>query len=278
MKSLLRNGTQKNSLRSIHTHLKKIMEDNSIRAHRVEVLGDNVQKYASSSVSGGGGYVTTVNGTTYGQIQGVTTEVNQHVDQDIWVKDIAAGKELQLNIVGTTLPVRPGHVLRIAFDKKTERWERLVNETTGMSDYGNGMVNPSRAQEFIKEGNKGILLAIGLAIPMVNWIVGLVALRALWVTSPANMYGAKVPKALLRIFIATLAGIGLFVLGTYGFIIVIVDPSKHSFLVQLLVCGGVAASFIYFVKSYRAMHRDAAEMVKERSALLDKSVERSAFA
>lgn len=253
------------------------MEDNSIKTHRVEVLGDNVQKYASSSVSGGGGYVTTSNGVTYGQTEGLTTEINHHVDQDIWVKDLVSGKEMQLNIVGTAFPVRPGHVLRIAFDKTTERWERLVNETTGQANYGNGIVNPAREREYSKAAKQGILLAVGLAVPFVNFIVGLMTLRALLFNAPTSMYGAKVPKAGFRVLMALVAGIGLFVFGMFGFLVVIVEPSKHSFFVKLLACGGLGASFFYFVKSYHGVYQTAAGLVKQRADLLDKRMERSAF-
>jgi hypothetical protein len=253
------------------------MVDNSIQTYRVEVLGDNVQKYASSFVSGGGGYVTTVNGTTYGETRAITTEINHHVDQDIWVKDFATGNEIQLNIVVTTLPVRPGHILRIAYDNKTKRWERLVNETTGQSNYGNGRVNPKLEQEFITTGSQGILLAIALAIPFVNWIVGIYALKLLFVGAPRNLFGSEVPKGPLRLLIAFLAGIGLFIFGTFAFLIVVVEPSKHSFFMQLVACGGLGASFVYFVKPYRDLYKTAAEIVKERSDWLDKSVERSAF-
>jgi hypothetical protein len=39
-----------------------------------------------------GGYITTVNGATYAKTQAVTSEVNHHVDQAIWVKKMATEK------------------------------------------------------------------------------------------------------------------------------------------------------------------------------------------
>lgn len=249
------------------------MNTNSISSFRVEVLGDNVQKYASASISGGGGYVTTVNGATYGSTQAVSTEINHHVDQDIWVKDLATDKEMQLNIVETTLPVRPGHILRIAFDKKTDRWERLVNETTDQSGYGNGVVNPGRIEEFLNEGKKGILLAIGLAIPMVNWIVGLIVLKALFVSAPSSMYGASVPDSGKRLLIAFMSGVGVFCFGSMSALLYV---SNHKVYAFLALCG-LAFAFIYFVKSYQSIYQAAADVIKQRASLLDSSVARSAF-
>jgi uncharacterized membrane protein len=132
-------------------------------------------------------------------------------------------------------------------------------------------------QEFITTGNQGILLAIGLAIPFVSWIVGIYALKLLFVGAPRNLFGSEVPKGPLRVLIALFAGFGLFAFGTFAFLVVVVEPSESSFFVKLLACGGAVASFVYFVKPYRELYQTAAEIVKQRSALLDKCVERSAF-
>ncbi len=249
------------------------MQDDSIKSHRVEVLGDNVQKYASSSVSGGGGYVTSANGVTYGQTQAVTTTISHHVDQDIWVKDLTSGKEMQINIVDDAFPVRPGHILRVVYDKKTERWERLVNETTGHSTYGNGKVNPGAEKRFLTEGKTGPLWAIALIVPFVNWLAGPALLLQLLVAAPTSIYGVKIPGAMSRVMTALLAGVGIFVLAFLGLYALF----EHKFFLKLVAAIGLGICFLYFTKSFRSIFQSAAEMVKARSDLLDQSVSSTAF-
>jgi hypothetical protein len=251
------------------------MQDDSIKAHRVVVLGDDVQKYSSSSVSGGGGSVTTVNGVTYGQINAVKTTINHHVDQDIWVKDLTSGKETQINIVNSSFPVRPGHILRVAYDKKSERWERLVNETTGESSYGDGKVNPSVEKHLVVEGNSGKFWALGVSVPVINILVGPLLLLVLIAKAPITLYGMKIEGSLSKLMIATLAGLGLFVCGWiiglwWGKVI-------HSFFLALVAAVGLVVSYSYFTKSYRSMFQTAADMVRARSELLDQSVSSTSF-
>ena len=253
------------------------MQNESIKLFRVDVPGDKVQKYASSSVSGGGGYVTSVNGTTYGQNQAITTTINHHVDRDILVKNLATGKEIQLNIVGTTLPVQHGHILRIASDNTTDCWEGLANETTGQCDYGNGQVNPKAEQYYLATGSHVIFLAIGLVILLVNWLVRPLALNILLTTTPTKLFDARIPNVLPRVLIVILAGIVAMVLSLVAFSFIAIDTKEHSFFTKLLTVVGLIVSFVYFVKPFRELFKTAAELVKQRSAWLEKCVERSAL-
>jgi hypothetical protein len=251
------------------------MQDDSIKAHRVEVLGDDVQKYSSTSVSGGGGNVTTVNGVTYGQIKALETTIHHHVDQDIWVKDLTSGKEMQINVVNSSFPVRRGHILRVAYDKKSDRWERFVNETTGETSYGNGKVNPGAEKQYMKEASTAKFWAIGVSVPVINLLIGPALLFFILVSAPVKLYGAKIPGASSSAMFAILSGLGLFACGWaiglwWG-------NAIHSFFLALVACVGLVFSFRHFTKSFQNLFHAAASMVKARSELLDQSVSTTSF-
>lgn len=245
------------------------MSNDRVNVYRVEVLGDNVQKYSSTTVHGGGGYVATVNGTTYGQSEQITSSVQHHVDQDIWVKDLETGREFQINLKDVAFPVRAGHVLRVVFDDDSNRWERLYNEVTGQMGYGQGFANPEKAQEYRNQKHKGYLYALGLSIPFVNWLVGLVALKLLLTATPTTLYGEKLPGAGSSILFTFLAGLGLFVFGTFGFVVFIVEPAKWGFFTKLLTFLVYGGSLYAFLKFFPLPWSVASEFIDRRSNHLD---------
>lgn len=112
---------------------------------RVEVLSQDTQKYTSTQVEGGGGYVTTINGVTTGRMNEVQSTTTFHRDQSLWLRDTLTGKELHIEFKNFSFPTRPGQVLTILYDPVSEEWERLVNETSGALSHGRGKFNPDRA-------------------------------------------------------------------------------------------------------------------------------------
>lgn len=248
------------------------MSSNSIKTYRVHVLDNDVQKYASTTLSGGGGYVATVNGTTYGQTQEIKSEVTHHISQSIWVKDIANGNEFQLQLDDINFPVRPGHVLKIAFDERTKCWERLVNESTGQASYGNGLINPSKIDKYKSAIQMTPFLAAGLAIPFINFIVGIFALGVILSKTPINLHGEKVPNSGIHILLALLAGTGIFIFGTWGFVITIAEPHQHNFIAKAFTVACLATSYLGFVRFANLPFKNAIPIIQRESTNLDDSV------
>lgn len=250
------------------------MSQEKAKVYRVEVLADNVHKYSSTTVEGGGGYINTVNGQTFGQTREVYSTVQHHVDQDIWVKDYEDGREFQINLKESAFPVRPGHVLRVVFDQQSGKWERLFNETTGQMEYGQGFANPEKAKWYRDQKYRGFAYAVGLTIPMINCIVGLVALGVFFSETPRALYGVKLPGAGRSILFAILAGCGIFLFSWLVFVTTMEsrDWSGFSRFFFLMAYTGSLYMFLrFFSKPWVA----AAEFIERRSKNLDKLIKAS---
>lgn len=168
------------------------MTNPNAKLFRVEVLSDEIQKYSSTAVSGGGGYVTTINGQTFGQTNEVHSTVQHHVDQDIWVRDLESGRDFQINLKDKSFPVRPGHVLQIVFDDLSKCWERLYNESTGQREYRQGVINSDSAKTCRRGKVPGYWISFGLSIPLVNLLFCLVALMWLLRIVPTTIHGVGI--------------------------------------------------------------------------------------
>ncbi len=108
--------------------------DDKFEIEHYEVLGDEVQKYTSTSVSGGGygKHATPVRSTTH-----------YHSDQHIWLKNLRTGKEEDFEFTSFNVSARPGHKLMCIFDRKHGLFERVVNLDTGKVSSGSGVFNKS---------------------------------------------------------------------------------------------------------------------------------------
>jgi len=106
-----------------------------------EVLGEDTQKYTSTSVSGGGGYVAGSGGTAYGQSAPVTSTTHYHSDQDVWVRDLETGNERKFEFNSFNVDVRPGHRIICAWNNESEKLERIVNVDTDTKHTGGGVYN-----------------------------------------------------------------------------------------------------------------------------------------
>ena len=241
-----------------------------IKVSRVEVLGDNVQKYSSTSVSGGGGYVTSSNGNTYGQTHAIESTVSHHVDQDIWVRDLSDGKETQLNLKGGSFPVRAGHILTIAYDELSKSWERLVNETTSATSNGNGFFNQKTVDRYYQEYMYATLWAIGLTIPILNFLIGLILLKIIFFGIPSNVKGEHIPGSAKNILISFVSGCVLLIasfITLFNFTI-----WDYNFLVKAIAIAANLCIFFIFRKSYGENFLKASLLVSKRAALLEQTV------
>lgn len=236
------------------------------KIYKVEVLGNDVQKYSSTSVSGGGGYVTTANGATFGQTEEITSTVNHHVDQEIWVKDLASGKEMQLNLLEDNFPVRVGHILTIAADESSGDWERLINESTGAKSNADGFFNQETVDLYYKEYKYSILWAIGLAIPIINLLVGLLVLKLIFVGTPSKIKGEVIPDGNNNMLISLISGCALFALSWTVLV------SSSGFFITAISVIALFFSFVVFKKSCGANFLEASRLISKRAELLDKEV------
>lgn len=235
------------------------------------MLGDNVQKYSSTTVEGGGGYINTVNGVTYGQNAAVTSSVQHHVEQDIWVKDLQSGHEFQIKLKGEAFPVRQGHILRIVFDGDTKQWERLFNESTGQMGYGQGFMNSTTISKYRELRNKAYLYAIGLSVPLVNLIVGVSAMIAL-LFAPGTYCGTRIPKARRSIALAFLYGCALVGLSTFGLVIFGSESRKWSDFSKFICVVSYVWCLREFVRHYQKPWTTVCEIIDQRSEYLDSLV------
>ena len=242
--------------------------DKQIDVLRVEVLDSNVQRYSSTAVSGGGGYVASVNGTTYGQTDTIRSTVQHHAAQDLWVKDLASGRERQLSFQDLQIPARPGHQLWLVYDHQSRQWERIVNESTGEATYGTGSTNPNYTAK-LKNEMRGIFLSVVLLIiPMINIIGGVVALISL--INASTSFNAKSVPGVGGRFLKILAlGVGLFFAGWWVVAVTLLEPQKNGALTKFLSLAVAAILISMFMKTYRSMYFMAIETIGDRSKTID---------
>lgn len=245
------------------------MTNPNAKLFRVEVLSDEIQKYSSTAVSGGGGYVTTINGQTFGQTNEVHSTVQHHVDQDIWVRDLESGRDFQINLKDKSFPVRPGHVLQIVFDDLSKCWERLYNESTEQREYRQGLINPDKAKECRRGKNTSYWMSLALSIPLINLLFGLVALVWLLRIVPTAFCGVEIQKSKSHILFSIISGFGLFIFSYAGFDAHFVSPQKWSGFQQIVCLMGYFGSLYLFIRFSTMPWTAAADFVEKRSNYLD---------
>lgn len=121
-----------------------------------EVLDESTQKYSSTSVSGGSGYVSGSNGTTYGNSSPVTSTTHYHSDQGVWVRNLDTGSERKFQFNSFNVDVRPGHKILCAWNDETEKMERLINISTDTVYAAGGDYNDWTKNGKILSAPKGI--------------------------------------------------------------------------------------------------------------------------
>ena len=264
------------------------MSAESIVVFRAEVLDHDVHKYSSSRVEGGGGYVATVNGATYGGTEAVRTTVQHHVDQDIWLRDLESDRQFQINLTEMAFPVRPGHILQLALDRRSNEWERLYNETTGQLSYGNGGTNPNavaglrkRAKWYYPANIWVVLVFVFLlSFPMLSIfaapiLVPIFALAA-WNT---KVLGKRVSGGVTAAVRVLVSGALIFITSMVGTILLIDHDLGRDYqmltnLLQLPFAGEVVLvlyliSAVVFFGTTFGRNNAAAAVLQERSAAID---------
>jgi hypothetical protein len=236
-------------------------------AFRAVVLDSRTHKYSSSEIRGGGGYVTTVGGQTVGQTAPVHTKVTHHERQDLWFKDLKTGQERQLVLQDASFPIREGHVVAVSFDRDSQKYERLLNETTGQL-WSGGEFNEAKL-EYLRNHARGSLgWAIGLSVPYLNFLGGLVFLFWCFEGPPRTVGGLRVESVGASIWATRLAGIFLFLL---AWVCVATFANSAYFLLIPEV-----AAFSYCWKRFRTnwsiAYDAAAQLVEARSHIHDENM------
>jgi hypothetical protein len=262
------------------TSTKLKMQNHFIKALRVEVLEQETQRYATTSVSGGGGRVVVTNGVAYGTVDQIQTTVSHHVNQSIWVKDLSNGQESQLNFNKTTFPVRQGHILRFAVDELSGKIERLINETTGEVSNGTGHLNTDTHNTLIANVRQAQLVGILLCVPFITWLWGLTLAVLSFKLYPFKLNdgaltfsGHKIPNGRSLVVKTAIAGIAIVVLET----LLLPFWNNRSWFLVIICLSGIAGGYIYFVSSFKELFSKSATAVKAQADLLDTAVQRSAF-
>ena len=252
-----------------------MFDDKKIDVLRVEVLDNNVQKYSSTTVTGGGGYVSSVNGTTMGRTESISSTVDHHVSQDMWLKDLASGHEMQLSLKDVQIPVRPGHRLWIAYDHGSERWERIINETTGDFTYGNGSTNPIYVAEFRKGARQSIILPILLIIPFLNFLGGFITLVTLFSQASNTVSKKTIPGNIDKVLKALVLGIALFLATMWAFVAIVGEPERNGFFTKVISFAAAIVLTPMFARAVKAPYIAAAEMIDDRSRKIDAALEQA---
>lgn len=247
------------------------MPSSRVKFIRAEVISENVQKYASSNVYGGEGYVTTINGATYGSQSAVNTEVKHHIKSDIWVRDLKTGNEQQIQIADVNFPVRAGHIIRATFDEDTKQWERLHNETTNFTTDCAGLFNSLKIAQQKAVAPNGWAYVIGLSIPVINLLVGFIAAIRI-IMAPTSVCGQRLNGAKRSILAALIFGFVLFAASFTIFFMVEVDPRSKSTLKMVSAWGFYLFSLTPFVRALSHPHKQVLEYMLAKSKLHDQLI------
>ncbi|NOQ94339.1 MAG: hypothetical protein GQ547_06865 [Methylophaga sp.] len=165
-----------------------------------EILGEDTQKYTSTSVSGGGGYVSGANGTVYGGTAPVTSTTNYHSDQDIWVRNIETGNERKFEFNSYNIAVRPGHKILCSWSNKSEKLERIINISTGTTYAGDGVYNDWTGAGKVFSGSGGafwtsfLRLSWWPAIPFFSVLHALFAFFKYFISGTGPYWNEKAPS------------------------------------------------------------------------------------
>lgn len=129
-----------------------------------EVLQNEIHKYATTSVSGGGGYI----GQQGGKINDVKTTVHYHSDQEIWVRNIEDKKERKFYFSSFNLDVMDGHKLVVAYDNAGE-----LTKVTNLNTDASQLVD-KKTREIVSKvtflENLGTFFFIGIICGMATFI------------------------------------------------------------------------------------------------------------
>ena len=173
-----------------------------------EVIDQSTHRYSSTSISGGG-----VDPAS-GQSQGISSTINHHSDQEIWLQDVSSGKQRKLGLSAFNVDVRPGHRLIMVWDKATDRLERILNVDTQRKTHCHGIYNDwDQVHAYLRNPIGRVLNALLMAflslLPFIGWLfMGLKSLSSLFAGKPlgdGHFIHAGNRVAALVVFVCVLA-------------------------------------------------------------------------
>lgn len=138
----------------------------------LEVIDSKTERYSSTSVSGGGGFIST-SPDVPSRLNNITSETTHHRSQSFWFRDVEDGKEHHLELEEVNFPVRPGQ--RVLVIGNGDNLERLHNLHTGQtctvpdeSEFHSGTIKDPLMQRF----GLAFLTVLGM-LPILGWIFGI---------------------------------------------------------------------------------------------------------
>lgn len=173
-----------------------------------EVLEEDTKVYTSTSVSGGGGYV----GNSGGRINTVSSTVHHHSDQHIWLKNLDTGKEEKYEFGSFNIPARVGHKLYCVFNKKTGKFERVVNLNTGEKSSGNGIFTSGARLSVFEYIKTFALVLLMFWIPPLQFFVIYLAKELKGSFAKVQEILPTVPYAKTKMVSMVMTGVVLFLL------------------------------------------------------------------
>lgn len=200
-----------------------------------EVLDAQSHHYTSTSVSGGGGQVSNVNGVVQGHINPISSTTHIHRDQAIWVRILGESSESMLKFNETEVPARPGHRLVILTAPGSDVFERIFNRNTNMI-HSLGIWNKWSTHDNTKAWIHGILYAVLVSIPFLGYIFFATQIHMMYFEKE-HLWNRSTPqmrhKTLGLAFACANSYLLLFLSGSFG--------------VTLLLAVGIA---FFFAKTY----------------------------
>lgn len=125
-------------------------------ANVYEVLEGDIQKYTTTTVSGGGGYG--------GNVSEVRSTTEHHSDQTLWLKNVDTGEEKKFEFTTFNIPARTGHYLYIVFSRKNNDIVRVVNLNTKDTYVSEGALSHKKTSFLLSIVNAA-LFGFSVAMP-----------------------------------------------------------------------------------------------------------------
>ncbi|WP_111642863.1 hypothetical protein [Marinimicrobium alkaliphilum] len=152
-----------------------------------EVIDQNVHRYSTTSVSGGGSDM-------HGNIQNIQSSVTRHSEQELWVKNVDSGKERKLEFNSFNVDARPGHKLLLIWDAARDNLERVINLDTEIKYHAGGAYNDWDTNHHFLRSKVGrvlnaVFISACLLIPFLGWFIGV--LLGLGSILSGSLYGHR---------------------------------------------------------------------------------------
>lgn len=221
------------------------------------VLEAQTHHYTSTSVSGGGGHVTTIGNKVEGRINPISSTTHFHRDQEIWISNLKTGTESKLLFGEINLEVRPGHKLITLTDPETNEFERIYNLNNARI-YSLGRWNSKVLPNHFVIWFLTILYSVLIPIPFIGWLFGIsVIVEVCGLTNSVLKYADLRAKFII---------VGLGFLDLAPLLIVVNASTAYSEFIGKLIAISLMVLFGWY---YRKQMIKSTDMIRAVSKDID---------